>query len=139
MNTIFQKVFNRISKFQHSALLASVAQPSDARGGKGPSNNDHSISWKPSSEFKLGDESDDEYVQIVFTSTLSDDDDAEDDKYFANAVIGIQALRKFPAKILSEEEQMIWSAVSWPSCLADVLKLSREMAKAKNELTIEAF
>lgn len=44
MNTSFQNVFDRLSEFQSSAMLASVARPSDARGGKGPSKRDHTIS-----------------------------------------------------------------------------------------------
>ena len=44
MNTNLQKVFDHLWEFHHSTLLASVAKPSNARGGEGPSNKYHSIS-----------------------------------------------------------------------------------------------
>ena len=138
MNTSFQKVFDRFLEFQHSTLLALVARPSDARGGEGPSKRDQSISWKSASEFKLRDESNDDYVQVIPTATPSDCDD-EDVKYITNIVVGIKAPQKFPTKVLSEEEKRIWFVVSWPSSLADVLQRICEMANAKTKLSVEPF
>ncbi|CAH1446997.1 unnamed protein product [Lactuca virosa] len=71
----------------------------------------------------------------------NDDDGSGEDEieYVTNAVIGIPAPKKFPAKVLSEEEQRIWSAVSWPSTLPDVFQRSVQMAKAETKLTVDAF
>lgn len=40
---------------------------------------------------------------------------------------------------MTEEEQRIWSAVSWPSTLPDVLRRSIKMAKAKTKLTVDTI
>lgn len=40
---------------------------------------------------------------------------------------------------MTVEEQRIWSAVSWPSSLPDVLQRIIKMAKAKTFLTVQAF
>lgn len=126
MNKSFPKVFEIFSELKESTMLSSAARQSDGRGGDGPRRWNQSIPWKPTSEFKLQDEEeyDDESVQIFPTITPLID---EDDKYITNAIIGIQAPRKFSDKILSEEEQRIWYVVSWPSSLADVLWRSHEV------------
>ena len=72
-------------------------------------------------------------------SKFDDEEDEEEVEYITNVVLGIQAPQKFPAKVLSEEEKRIWSAVTWPSSLAEVLHQRREMAKVKTKLTIDAF
>lgn len=59
--------------------------------------------------------------------------------FVTNGVLGLQALRKFPAMVFMEEEQQIWSAISWPSTLAEVLNKSIEMDKAERELIVVAF
>ena len=56
-----------------------------------------------------------------------------------NVVIGIPTPRRFPAKVLTKEKQRIWSAVSWPSSLPDVLQRGIQIAKAKTFLTAQAF
>lgn len=54
-------------------------------------------------------------------------------------MVGTQAPRKYLAKVLSEEVRRIWSIVTWPSSLTDVIQRSCEMAKVKKKLTINAF
>lgn len=61
----------------------------------------------------------------------SDDDVNEEVDYIINVVIGIQAPRKLPTKVLSEKERRIWSAVTWPSSMVAVLRRSRELARVK--------
>lgn len=109
MNKSFQKVFARFSELQESILLAPVAESSTARGGEGPSRRNQSILWKLVSEFRLRDEDYDDSLQVLTGSPNDGDDDDDDDqyKYITNAIVGIPAPRKFPAKVLSEEEQRI--------------------------------
>lgn len=96
MNTTFEKVFDRILEFQHSVLLASVSRLSNAIGGGGPSTREKSISCKSPLEFKLRDEFDEDYVQIISTSAPDDyDDDEEEVDYITNVVIGLQAPMEF--------------------------------------------
>ena len=45
----------------------------------------------------------------------------------------------FHAKVLTDEEQIIWSTISWPCTVAKVLHKSIEMAKVKSKLTTDAF
>ena len=54
-------------------------------------------------------------------------------------MVGIQAPKKVLTEVLSKEDKRIWCAISWPSSLADALQRSRETAKAKTKLKIEAF
>lgn len=120
-------------------MLALVVGPSTARGGERPSIRSQSIPKKPASEFKLRDEDSNDGSLQVLTGTSDDDNEDEEDKYITNAIIGIPTPRKFPTKVLSEEEQRIWSAVSCPSSLADVLQRNYEVAKAKTKVTMDAF
>lgn len=48
--------------------------------------------------------------------------DDEDEDKAEIVVLGLQEIREQPMKILSEEEKMKWSSVSWPSSLADAYK-----------------
>lgn len=132
----FQKAFERLLKVKEDATLTSEVGSSDTRWGEGPSKKGDTISLKPSLEFSIQDESDDE-VQVLFISIPSEGD--EDVEYISNVVVGIQAPRKFPAKTLSEEERRIWSTITWASSLGDVLERSRELERVKTKLTIDAF
>lgn len=64
-NMIFQKVFERISEVKETTRLVADAGPSNARGGEGPSTKDCTISWKPTSEFRLEDDSDVNDIQVL--------------------------------------------------------------------------
>lgn len=56
-----------------------------------------------------------------------------------NVVVGLQASREYPVKVLSEKEKRIWSVVSWPSSMEDVLQRSCEMEKINTKLIVYAF
>lgn len=119
-------------------MLALVVGPSIARGGEVPSS--ISLPQKPVLEFRLWDESSDKSLQTLLGSPYDDDDDLRDeDVYVKKGVLGLQNRRKYPTKVLTEEEKRIWSAVSWPSTLDDVLHRSIEMAMVKIKLTVDAF
>ena len=68
-----------------------------------------------------------------------DEGDEEDNDHIKIDVIGLPASKEYLAKVLQEEENRIWSDVSWPSSFADVLQRSCEMAKLKTKLTGDAF
>lgn len=110
----FQKVFERLSEVKETAGIALEVGPSDARGGEVPSITDCTISWKPALEFSLWDESEDDEIHVLSIGTPYeyDEDDDEEVEYNTNVMVGIQALRKFPAKVLLVEGQRIWSAVT---------------------------
>ena len=118
--------------------LAPVSRSTDARGGEGPSK-----IWKLASEFTLRyeDENFGDEVQVLSELLGNDDNenDEEDVEYVTNADIEIPAPKKFIAKVRMEEDERIWSTVSWPSTLSNVLQRSIQTAKAKIKLMVDAF
>lgn len=91
-------------------------------------------------EFTLQDESDDDVLQVEsMNPPTKDDDEEEDDDLITNAIVRLQAPQKYPTKVLPEEERRIWSAITWPSSLVDVLQRSHEMDKIKTKLTVDGF
>ena len=134
LNTNFQKAFDKFCELKEMYLVALTARASVARGGEGSSS--RMQPWKPALEFTLRDDGLDDDVQLLTGSPYAagDDDDSDDnDVYVKNGVVGLQAPRKFLTKAMMEKEQRLWSAVSWPSTLADVLQRTIEEAKAKTK------
>lgn len=75
------------------------------------------MQWKPISDYVLQDESIDEEIMEVETLEVDDDEDLVED-----VILGLQAIREPPTKVLSEEESMKWSPVSWPSSLYETFQ-----------------
>lgn len=99
-------MFENFSELKKALLLAPVARSTDAWRGEGQSK-----IWKPTSEFILQDENKSSYdLQILSSwphgSPLESDDDeiGEEVEYATNVVIGLQAPRKHPTKVMTEEE-----------------------------------
>ena len=110
LNTSFQKVFEIFLDLRASSMLAPISSPSVARGGEGPSS--RTQPRKPASEFLLRDGSSDDNVQVLTGSYYAvDGDSSDEDMFLKNGVLGLQASREFPTKVMTEEEQRIWSAV----------------------------
>lgn len=67
----------------------------------------------------------------------ADDDDI--DNPVDDVVLGLQAIREPPKKVLSKVEKMKWSPISYPSSLYKTFNRSQDMEKVKTKLTIDAF
>lgn len=61
--------------------------------------------WKTASDYQLWDEEEnfDDEVLILF-ELPGKDDDGEEVEYVTKAVLGLEASKKFPAKVMTEEE-----------------------------------
>lgn len=70
----------------------------------------------------------------TFEDESVDEDDLEKD-----VILGIQAMKKPPTRVISNVEKMKWSSVSWPSSLFDAVNRIRDIAKAKTKVTIDSF
>lgn len=117
INIIFQKVFKRLNELNSNQLLASEVGPSHARGGE-----QKKVQWKPISDYTLRDEPTDEEILEVETPKVDDDEDLVED-----VILGLQAIRERPTKVLSKVAKMKWSIVSCPSSFYETFQWSRYM------------
>lgn len=80
------------------------------------------MQWKPISDYVLQDESIDEEIMEVETLEVDDDEDLVED-----VILGLQAIREPPTKVLSKVAKMKWSIVSCPSSFYETFQWSRYM------------
>lgn len=106
INMSFQRVFKQLSELQISARLASDARPSNTSGGEGANERERRIQWKPISEFVLRDEWTDEQILDVETLKPHESCDEEDEKLTENAILGLQAIREQPVKVLLDADKL---------------------------------
>lgn len=97
------------------------------------------MQWKHVLEFMLQDESsDDEILEVKSLEPLKLIDE-EDEDLVENVILGLQAIREQPMKVLSDVEKLKWYSVTWPSSLAEMFRLSRDIEKIKTKQIVDAF
>lgn len=98
------------------------------------------IQWKPVSEFTLRDDSSEEdLIKVESCGHRKSGEEEEEENLIEDVVLGLQAIREKPVKVLLDAERLKWLSVTWPSTLAKTFKRCRDMAKIKTKLTIDAF
>lgn len=65
--------------------------------------------------FVLRDESSNEEMLEVESLEPLDLGDEEDEDLDENVVLGLQAIRELPMKVLLDADKVKWSSVTWPS------------------------
>lgn len=118
LNMIFHWVFEQLEEIKSYYVLALKARTSHAKGEV-----QKQVQWKPISDYALRDKSTGEGIMEVKTLEVNDDEDLVEDM-----IIGLQAIKEPPTKVILEAEKTKWYSVSWPSSLYETFQQSWDMA-----------